>query len=175
VGRSAAPTGKHGPLCVEADGAGPPSLFLSALEFDQVDIRGFSIGSFIAQEIALFEASTAPEGHLGVFGTPGVPPGCMAGLPTLSKPSARAKTSPEGVLDVFLRPVCLESAGWAARPSSACSPEQGVSDLPHDVGNPRSTVRRPFCAWGVPNRSALQRVSAIGPAGGSWRTVTAIP
>ena len=27
-------------------------VFLSALEFDQVDLLGFSIGSFVAQEIA---------------------------------------------------------------------------------------------------------------------------
>ena len=51
--------------------------FLEAIEFDQVDILGFSIGSFIAQEIALIRpgvvrrlvlASSAPQGAAGMHG-----------------------------------------------------------------------------------------------------------
>jgi pimeloyl-ACP methyl ester carboxylesterase len=46
--------------------------FLAAMDFDQVDILGFSIGSFVAQEIALIRpamvrrlvvASSAPSGR----------------------------------------------------------------------------------------------------------------
>ena len=51
--------------------------FLEAMEFDQVDILGFSIGSFVAQEIALTRpalvrrlilASSAPQGAAGMHG-----------------------------------------------------------------------------------------------------------
>src|SRR6184192_932856 len=51
--------------------------FLEAMEFDQVDVLGFSIGSFVAQEIALIRpavvrrlvlASSAPQGASGMHG-----------------------------------------------------------------------------------------------------------
>jgi pimeloyl-ACP methyl ester carboxylesterase len=51
--------------------------FLEARRFDQVDLLGFSIGSFIAQEIALIKpdvvrrfvlASSAPQGAAGMHG-----------------------------------------------------------------------------------------------------------
>lgn len=51
--------------------------FLAAMEFSQVDILGFSIGSFVGQEIALNRpaivrrlilASSAPQGAAGMHG-----------------------------------------------------------------------------------------------------------
>jgi pimeloyl-ACP methyl ester carboxylesterase len=51
--------------------------FLDAMEFDEVDILGFSIGSFVAQEVALGRpdavrrlilASSAPQGGAGMHG-----------------------------------------------------------------------------------------------------------
>ena len=51
--------------------------FLEAMEFEQVDLLGFSIGSFVAQEIALIRpavvrrlvlASSAPQGAAGMHG-----------------------------------------------------------------------------------------------------------
>ena len=51
--------------------------FLDAMEFDRVDILGFSIGSFVAQELALMRpasvrnlilASAAPRGAAGMHG-----------------------------------------------------------------------------------------------------------
>ncbi|HEY7134399.1 MAG TPA: alpha/beta hydrolase, partial [Acidimicrobiia bacterium] len=51
--------------------------FLAAVDLDQVDILGFSLGSFVAQEIALIRpalvrnmilASSAPEGAAGMHG-----------------------------------------------------------------------------------------------------------
>jgi pimeloyl-ACP methyl ester carboxylesterase len=51
--------------------------YLEAMEFDEVDVLGFSIGSFVAQEIALIRpalvrrlvlASSAPQGAAGMHG-----------------------------------------------------------------------------------------------------------
>jgi pimeloyl-ACP methyl ester carboxylesterase len=51
--------------------------FVAALGFDRVDILGFSIGSFVAQDIALIRpgllrsmilASSAPQGAAGMHG-----------------------------------------------------------------------------------------------------------
>jgi pimeloyl-ACP methyl ester carboxylesterase len=51
--------------------------FLAAMEFDEVDILGFSLGSFVAQDMALIRpalvrklvlASSAPKGAAGMHG-----------------------------------------------------------------------------------------------------------
>src|SRR5262245_11811849 len=71
----AATTGRT-PNTVEAM-AHDAIAFLEAMEFQQVDLLGFSIGSFVAQEIALIRpdrlrrvvlASAAPQGAAGMHG-----------------------------------------------------------------------------------------------------------
>ena len=74
--------------------------FLAAMDFDQADILGFSIGSFVAQEIALIRpgavrrlilASSAPQGAAGMHGWAPDVIGAV-GVPDVS---------PAGYLDVF--------------------------------------------------------------------------
>src|SRR6516162_2615806 len=74
--------------------------FMAAMQFSQADLLGFSIGSFVAQQIALIRpaivrrlvlASSAPEGAAGMHGwAPEV-------IGAIGKPN----TSPEAYLDVF--------------------------------------------------------------------------
>ena len=88
--------------------------FLDAMEFDRVDILGFSIGSFVAQEIALTRpasvrnlilASSAPKGAAGMHGwAPWV-------IDAVGKPATGSGRLLEGVL----RGVSIESTG---RPTS---------------------------------------------------------
>jgi pimeloyl-ACP methyl ester carboxylesterase len=74
--------------------------FLSAMNFDQVDVLGFSIGSFVAQEIALLRpdvvrrlilASSAPKGAAGMHGW----------APDVIGAVGQPQTNPAGYLDVF--------------------------------------------------------------------------
>jgi len=74
--------------------------FLTAMEFDQVDMLGFSIGSFVAQETALIRpgilnrlvlASSAPQGAAGMHGWAPEVIGAVGG----------PQTSPEQYLSVF--------------------------------------------------------------------------
>jgi pimeloyl-ACP methyl ester carboxylesterase len=74
--------------------------FLEALELQQVDLLGFSIGSFVAQEIALIRpdllrrvvlASSAPQGAAGMHGW----------APEVIGAVGQPATSPEGYLSVF--------------------------------------------------------------------------
>ena len=51
--------------------------FLDALEFDTVDLLGFSIGSFVAQEIELIRPAMVSRLVLASS----APPGCKAGHP----------------------------------------------------------------------------------------------
>jgi pimeloyl-ACP methyl ester carboxylesterase len=97
--------------------------FVTAMELGQVDILGFSIGSFVAQEIALTRpaivrrlilASSAPQGAAGMHGW----------APDVIGAIGTAKTSPEEYLDVFFaRSSASRQAGKPARRRcSACTP-----------------------------------------------------
>ena len=94
--------------------------FITAMELGQVDILGFSIGSFIAQEIALARpaivrrlilASSAPQGAAGMHGW----------APAVIGAIGTPQTSPEEYLDVFFAP-SPRAGKLAKRRCSACTP-----------------------------------------------------
>ncbi|MGZ4185856.1 MAG: alpha/beta fold hydrolase [Solirubrobacteraceae bacterium] len=133
--------------------------FLEALELGPVDLLGFSIGSFVAQEIALTRptavrrlvlASAAPRGAAGMHGW----------APEVIAAVGGPERDPEGYLSVFFTP-------------SAASRQAGVETLG------RLTARRDdrdtlttwqtrqaqydaVCDWGIPDHGQLQRLRAIG-------------
>jgi pimeloyl-ACP methyl ester carboxylesterase len=133
--------------------------FIAALNTAQVDILGFSIGSFVAQEIALIRpdvvrrlvlASAAPRGGAGMHGW------AAEVINAVGQP----QPDPNGYLDVFFT-------------SSAASRQAGQETLGRiyrrtsDVDEPTTWATRQaqydaVCDWGIPNHAALQRVSAIG-------------
>jgi pimeloyl-ACP methyl ester carboxylesterase len=132
--------------------------FLTAMGIAQADILGFSIGSFIAQEIALTRpgvvrrlilASSAPQGAAGMHGwAPEVIEG--VGTPDIS---------PGGVLDVF----------YTQSPASRNAGEQALKRMvarTQDRDQPTTWATRQaqydaVCAWGTPNHGLLQRVTTI--------------
>src|SRR2546421_4415941 len=74
--------------------------FLAAIELDQVDILGFSLGSFVAQEITLIRpalvrsmvlASSAPNGAAGMHGW----------APEVIDAVGKPEPDPDGYLGVF--------------------------------------------------------------------------
>src|SRR5271169_768724 len=132
--------------------------FIAALDVPLVDILGFSIGSFVAQEIALIRpdlirrvvlASSAPQGGAGMHGW----------APEVINAVGQPEPDPKGYLDVFFT-------------SSAASQQAGQETLGRiygrttDVDKPTTWATRQaqydaVCDWGIPNHAALQRVSAI--------------
>jgi pimeloyl-ACP methyl ester carboxylesterase len=134
-------------------------VFLAALDTPRVDVLGFSIGSFVAQEIALIRpdivrrlvlASSAPRGGVGMHGW----------APEVINAVGQPQPDPKGYLDVFFT-------------SSPASRQAGQETLGRiygrttDVDKPTSWATRQaqydaVCGWGIPNHAALQRVSAIG-------------
>src|SRR5438270_7483388 len=77
--------------------------FLEAMDFQRVDLLGFSIGSFVAQEIALVRpdllrrvvlASTAPEGAAGMHGW----------APEVIGAVGAPEATPQGYISVFFAP-----------------------------------------------------------------------
>ena len=134
--------------------------FLSAMEFGTADILGFSIGSYVAQEIALIRpgvlrkvilASSAPQGAAGMHGWAADVIGAV-GVPDVS---------PDGVLDVF----------YTRSPSSRHAGEQSLKRMfartqDRDQATTWQTRQAQYdavCAWGIPNHALLQRLSTIDP------------
>jgi pimeloyl-ACP methyl ester carboxylesterase len=133
--------------------------FLDAMELDQVDLLGFSIGSFLAQEITLRRpalvrrlilASSAPRGGAGMHGwAKGV-------MEAVGKP----ETGPDGVLAVFYAP------SSTSQDAGKLSLQRIFGARTHDRDDETTWKTRQaqydaVCAWGEPNHALLQRVSAI--------------
>ena len=132
--------------------------FLEAMEFQRVDLLGFSIGSFVAQEIALIRpdllrrvvlASSAPQGAAGMHGW----------APEVIGAVGQPETSPQGYLEVFFAPTAtsLEAGQQAA---ARIFGRTGDRDEP-TTWQTRQAQYDAVCTWGIPNHSLLQRVAAI--------------
>ena len=133
--------------------------FLDAMGFKRVDLLGFSIGSFVAQEIALIRpdllqrvvlASSAPQGAAGMHGW----------APEVIGAVGAPETSPEGYLSVFFAPTktSLEAGRQAA--GRIFGGRTTDRDQP-TTWETRQAQYDAVCTWGIPNHSLLERVSAI--------------
>jgi pimeloyl-ACP methyl ester carboxylesterase len=132
--------------------------FLSAMSFDQVDLLGFSIGSFVAQEIALLRpdilrrlilASSAPKGAAGMHGW----------APDVIGAVGQPEPNPDGYLDVFFaRSPTSRQAGLEALKRMVA--RQQDRDRP-TTWETRLAQYDAVCAWGSPNHALLQRLSAV--------------
>lgn len=134
------------------------SAFLDALELDPVDLLGFSIGSFVAQEIALIRpalvrrlvlASSAPRGAAGMHGW----------APEVIGAVGAPKRSPEGYLGVFF-------TGTAASRQAGVETAGRLSARHDDrdkltTWQTRQAQYEAVCEWGIPDHTQLQRVGAI--------------
>jgi pimeloyl-ACP methyl ester carboxylesterase len=128
------------------------------MNLEQVDLLGFSIGSFVAQEMALTRpsvvnkvvlASSAPKGAPDMHGWAADVIGAV-GTP---------QTSPEEYISVFFAPSeTSKQAGQAALGRMYARKED--RDTPTDWDT-RIAQYDAVCEWGVPNHSLLERVEAI--------------
>src|SRR6476646_10487984 len=134
-----------------------PAL-VDALGLKRIDLLGFSIGSFVAQEIALDRpdllrrlvlASAAPQGAPGMHGW----------APEVIGQVGEPEPNPQGYLGVFFahsdtsRQAGQETAGRIFG-------KQTNQDVP-TTWQTRQAQYDAVCRWGIPNHSLLQRVSAI--------------
>ena len=132
--------------------------FLVAMGFSQVDLLGFSIGSFVAQQITLVRpdmvrrlilASSAPQGAAGMHGW----------APEVIGAIGTPHTSPEGYLDVFYtRSAASRHAGTETQRRIYARAED------RDAATTWATREAQYdavCTWGIPSHALLQRVTAI--------------
>jgi pimeloyl-ACP methyl ester carboxylesterase len=133
--------------------------FIDGLEVGEVDLLGFSIGSFLAQEIALVRpsavrklvlASSAPKGASGMHGW------AADVIAAVGKPA----TSAAEYLSVFFTG---SEAGRAAGQQVA-GRVFGARTVDRDGTTSWQTRLAQYdavCTWGQPNHSVLERLSAI--------------
>ena len=132
--------------------------FIAALDLAPVDLFGFSIGSFVAQQIALTRpalvrqlvlASSAPQGAAGMHGW----------APQVIGAVGNPQTKPEQYLEVFFT-------------QSAASTQAGRDNLKRmsartqDRDSVTSWATRQaqydaVCTWGIPHHGLLQRLSCL--------------
>jgi pimeloyl-ACP methyl ester carboxylesterase len=132
--------------------------FVEAMGLERVDLLGFSIGSFVAQEIALIRpdlprrvvlASSAPRGAAGMHGW----------APDVIGAIGAPETSPQGYLGVFFAPTdTSRDAGQQAM--GRIFGRTTDRDEP-TTWQTRQAQYHAVCDWGIPNHSLLQRVAAI--------------
>jgi pimeloyl-ACP methyl ester carboxylesterase len=133
--------------------------FIEALELGAVDLLGFSIGSFVAQEIALIRpavvrrlvlASAAPRGAAGMHGW----------APEVIGAVGQPEPNPDGYLGAFFaRSAASRQAG--VETLGRLSARRDDRDKP-TTWQTRQAQYDAVCDWGIPDHGQLQRVSAIG-------------
>jgi len=132
--------------------------FIAAMEFSQADLLGFSIGSFVAQQIALMRpalvrrlilASSAPQGGAGMHGW----------APEVIAAVGAPQPNPEGYLGVFFtQSATSRQAGQdALRRMFARTQDRDKAT----TWATRVAQYDAVCTWGNPQHALLQRVSAI--------------
>ena len=132
--------------------------FLAAQDLDQVDLLGFSIGSFVAQQIALRRpaivrrlvlASAAPQGAAGMHGW----------APDVIGAIGTPETSPKEYLDVFFAP---SSSSRQAGQQALQRMHTRTED--RDTATNWATRQAQYdavCTWGIPDHALLQRLSCL--------------
>jgi pimeloyl-ACP methyl ester carboxylesterase len=133
--------------------------FLEAMEFQQVDLLGFSIGGFVAQEIGLIRpdlvrrlvlASSAPQGAGGMHGW----------APEVIGAVGTPETSPEGYISVFFAPTDTSRGAGQQAAGRIFGGRTSDRDEP-TTWQTRQAQYDAVCTWGIPNHALLQRVAAI--------------
>jgi pimeloyl-ACP methyl ester carboxylesterase len=132
--------------------------FIEALSLQRVDLLGFSIGSFVAQEITLIRpdllrrvvlASSAPQGAAGMHGW----------APEVIGAVGAPETSPQGYLEVFFAPT--ETSREAGQQVMGRIFGRTTNRDEPTSWQTRQAQYDAVCAWGIPNHSLLQRVAVI--------------
>jgi pimeloyl-ACP methyl ester carboxylesterase len=131
--------------------------FADALELSEIDLLGFSIGGFVAQQVALVRPSLVRQLILAATGPRGAPG--MHGWRQDIAAAARAESNPENLLYIMFahtdasRAKGMEFLGrFAERQEERDAPtSDAVRDAQYDA----------IVEWGIPDHAALQRLTGI--------------
>ena len=149
--------GEFGPTI--ADTARRMIGLIAALDISEVDLLGFSIGGFVAQEIALIRPALVRRLILAATGPKGAPG--MYGWREDIATAARAESSPKNLLYImFAHTDTSQAKGrefltrFMARSEDRDSPTSlSLRDAQYDA----------IVEWGIPDHAALQLTGILSP------------
>ena len=133
--------------------------FIEALDLEEVDLLGFSIGSFVAQDVSLARpdlvrrlvlASSAPQGAAGMHGW----------APEVIEKVGCREGSLEGYLAVFYAPTATSQKAGQQSAQRIFGARSADRDM-ETTWQTRQAQYDAVCSWGIPNHALLERVSAI--------------
>ncbi len=144
------------PPCTIAQVARRMIGFVSALGIDRIDLLGFSIGGFVAQELALVRPTLVRRLILAATGPKGAPG--MHGWREDIAAAARGDSKPENLLYImFARSDSSQAKGveFLSRFMERQKRDAPTSDAARDAQYDA------IVEWGIPDHAALQRLTGI--------------
>jgi pimeloyl-ACP methyl ester carboxylesterase len=141
-----------------ADTARQMIAFVTALDLSEIDLLGFSIGGYVAQELTLIRpalvrrlvlAATAPKGAPGIHGM----------REDIAERARAPETSGEGLLYIFFAHTDTSQAKGMEFLGRFMARTEDRD--PHTSLALRDAQYDAFTEWGIPDHGALQRLTAI--------------
>ena len=148
-------SGTFGPSI--ADAARHMIAFVGALGLDEIDLLGFSIGGFIAQEIVLVRPTLVRRLVLAATGPKGAPG--MHGWRDDIAAAARGESKPENLLYIMFAHTETSQAKGMEFLGRFMERHEGRDEPTSDAA--RDAEYDAIVEWGIPDHAALQRLTGI--------------
>jgi pimeloyl-ACP methyl ester carboxylesterase len=148
--------GRFGPTI--ADTARRMIAFVEALGLSEVDLLGFSIGGFVAQEMALIRPALVRRLILAATGPKGGP-GMHGWREDIAAAARQEQSTAEGLLHIFFAPTETSRAKGGAFLGRFMARSED-RDTPTTLAA-RDAQYDAVVEWGIPDHAALQRLTAI--------------
>lgn len=149
-------SGAFGPTI--ADTARQVMTFATALDLSEVDLLGFSIGGFVAQDLALIRPALVRRLILAATGPKGGP-GMHGWVEDIADAARLAQGTAESLLHVFFAPTETSRAKGREFLSRVTARRED-RDPPSSL-SARDAQYDAIVEWGIPDHGALQRLSSI--------------
>jgi pimeloyl-ACP methyl ester carboxylesterase len=140
-----------------ADMARQMIAFIDALGMDWIDLLGFSIGGFVAQEIALVRPALVRRLVLAATGPKGAPG--MHGWRDDIAAAARGESKPENLLYIMFAHTETSQAKGMEFLGRFMQRQEGRDVPTSDAA--RDAQYDAIVEWGIPDHAALQRLTGI--------------
>ena len=147
--------GEFGPTV--ADTARRMVAFVTALGLDEIDLLGFSIGGFVAQEIALVRPTLVRRLVLAATGPKGAPG--MHGWREDIAAAARGESNPQNLLYIMFAHTETSQARGMEFLGRFMERQEGRDAPTSDAA--RDAQYDAIVEWGIPDHAALQRLTGI--------------
>ena len=148
-------TGEFGPTVAAA--ARQMIAFVEALGVVEIDLLGFSIGGFVAQEIALVRPTLVRRLVLAATGPKGAPG--MHGWREDIAVAARGESKPENLLYIMFAHTDSSQAKGKGFLARFMERQEGRDAPTSDAA--RDAQYEAVVDWGIPDHAALQRLTGI--------------